>query len=227
MFLSESLLETCDFSSDGETLFITPNRSPDFISQNVMRYAEDEIKAKLKKQGLRRAEIFRGAGLKPYQILATPASFSLFSEPGLQKVGRSNPVLASALDPFAEAEAEGKIVTIVSMLNDKCKHTNPALTIERGKRPAQEWTGYDYSKSWRLDGENLSEEYYDLRHLLRRDHQIKGYEYSLIRPDDGALVRYVTDYYLLDFFGEEVRVGVSDPGAYTILENGRGDRIIQ
>ncbi|MEG3877685.1 hypothetical protein QT972_09920 [Microcoleus sp. herbarium7] len=225
MYTSNSWLAECSLHSDGETLFITPNKSPQLIAQSVLRWSKDEVKAELKKRGLRRAEISRCFGQKPYQILAAPPTFATFSEPGLRLIGRSNPGLALALDPIAQAASEGKFITITSMITNKCKHSNVAQ--ERGKRPAPNWTGYDYLKSWKLDGENPSAEYFSLMGRLYDGEQIVGYEYDLVRPDDGAIVRYLTDYWRMDFFGEDVRIGASRPEDYTVIEVGRGDRIIK
>lgn len=227
MYTSNSWLAECSLRSDGETLFVTPNKSTELVSQSVVRWSESEVKSELKKRGLQRAEISRCFGQKPYQILAAPPRFSLFSDPGLRAIGRSNPVLASALDPIAQAADEGKFVTITSMVTNKCKHSNVAQ--ERGKRPAPDWTGYDYLQSWKKEGKdkNPSDEYFELIGRLLDGEQIVGYEYDLIRPNDGAIVRYLTDYWRMDFFGEDVRIGVSRQEDFTVIEEGRGDRIIR
>ena len=227
MYTSNSWLAECSLHSDGETLFVTPNRSTELVSQSVVRWGESEVKAELKKRGLMRAEISRSYGQKPYQILAAPPRFSLFSDTGLRAIGRSNPSLASALDPIAQAASEGQCITITSMVTNKCKHSNVAQ--ERGKRPAPDWTGYDYLQSWKLDGKdkNPSDEYFELINRLLDGEQINGYEYDLIRPNDGAIVCYRTNYWRMDFFGEDVRIGVSRPEDFTVTEEGRSDRIIK
>ena len=225
MYTSNSWLAECSLHSDGETLFVTPNKSPQLVAQSVLRWSENEVKQELKKRGLQRAEISRCFGQKPYQILAAPPRFSLFSDSGLRAIGRSNPNLAFALDPIAQAASEGQCITITSMVTDRCKHSN--IPPERGKRPAPDWTGYDYLKSWKLDGVNPSSEYLELINRLSSGEQIVGYEYYLVRPNDGAVVCYLTDYWRMDFFGEDVRIGVSRPEDYTVIEEGRGDRIIR
>ena len=225
MYTSNSWLAECSLHSDGETLFVTPNKSPQLVSRGVLLWSEDEVKAELKKRGLQRAEISRCFGQKPYQVLAAPPRFSLFSDTGLRAIGRSNPSLAFALDPIAQAADEGQCITITSMVTNKCKHSNVAP--ERGKRPAPDWTGYDYLQSWRLDGKNPSDEYFELIGRLLDGEQIVGYEYYLVRPNDGAIVRYRTNYWRMDFFGEDVRIGVSRPEDFTVIEEGRSDRIIR
>jgi hypothetical protein len=226
MSLSNDLLCLCDLSSDGETLFVRPNRDPEFISQNLVRFASTQIQNELHDRHLKRAEIVKGWG-KPYQILAAPA-VPTFSESGLRAIGASDPILTRSLEPIAEAAQQGKIVTIVSMITNLCKHSNDLLTPARSLRHAPDWTGYNYLSSWRLNGKDPSPEYFKLIGLLYDNWSVKGYEYSLIRPDDGAVIRYSTDYTMAPFLGKElVRIGVSRPEDFTILEKGRGDRIIR
>lgn len=124
-----------------------------------------------------------------------------------------------AMELMVQHEQEGKIVIITSMVTNLCKHTNNALKPSRGIRQPQEWTGYNYLKSWTLDDSEVpSEEYFDLIKFLRRDGYVPGYEYTLKRPDDGALVRYKTDYLLVkNWLGEDVRVGISRPEDFSVL----------
>jgi hypothetical protein len=193
------------------------------ITQGLL-HSIPSIRAELKARGLSKALIARGENKPPYPILRP--TFPAFSEQSLRAIGRSNPSLARAMDPIGGLAAEGKTLTIVSMLTNRCKHSN--VKPERGIRPAPEWTGYDYTRSWKIDGKNLSDEYIYLLNHLYDGEQVKGFEYTLVRPDDGALVRYVTDYfYLPDWYEEPVRVGLSNPNDYQVLEAGRGDRVIR
>ncbi|NJR24349.1 MAG: hypothetical protein HC786_20455 [Richelia sp. CSU_2_1] len=141
--------------------------------------------------------------------------------------GRSD--LAKQLELIAEQEAQGRIVCITGMLTNLCKHTNDLLLPERGIRTAPYWTGYNYLKSWCINGDGVpSAEYDRLIELLHRDRSIAGYSYMLIRPDDGALIEYSTDYvFIPNWYGEPVRVGFSTPKDYRVVEEGRGDRIIR
>jgi hypothetical protein len=225
--LENSLLAWCDFFDDGKTLFVEPRSHVEMVSQAINKSEEERAKivSELQNRGLQVAKINKGGG-KPYQILAAPPSFSLFSESGLNAIGKSNPRLARSLEPVAIEAGEGKLVTIVSMINNRCKHSN--VPPKRGLRDAPDWTGYDYLQSWRLDGVNPSNEYYTLLDLLYDEYVVPDYEYSLVRPDDGAILRYSTSYTLVnDFYGERVRFGISDPNAFSLVEAGRSDRIIK
>jgi hypothetical protein len=219
---SVSLLDHCEIADDGKDLFVTPRHSASILSSQLNKFESTRtwIQKEAQRRGLKSAYISRGAGKQPYQILAfPPALFSLFSEVTVEAVGRSNPKLAHSLEPLLQADSEGKLITIVSMLNDRCKHST--VPPKRGLRLAPDWTGYDYRQSWKLDGTNLSNEYLELIKKLYDDDVVPNYEYDLIRPDDGARLRYQTSYTLVDFFGEPVRVGISDPEAFTLVEAGR------
>lgn len=230
MFLDDvqhTLIPHCDISDDGETLFVVPRQYAEWVSPriNESESARNFIISEAKRRGLQRAEIGRGGG-KPYQILVIPPSFPLFSEAGLNVIGNSNPRLARSLEPMAIEAGEGKLVTIVSMINDRCKHSN--VPPKRGLRQAPDWTGYDYRQSWKLDGVNLSDEYLQLIRLLYDESEIPNYEYKLVRPDDGAIMKYSTSYtFIRDFYGEPVRIGVSELAAFSLVEAGRGDRVIK
>ena len=136
------------------------------------------------------------------------------------------------------ARQEGKIVIITSNVTrdadnnpistenpaagrDICHHTNDLLLPSRAYWSAHQFTGYNYRLSWRRDRndyEHLNPEYHHLKELLARDGQAPGYEYKLFRPD-GALCSYKTDYYLCrDYCGDEVRIGVSSPNDWQLLE---------
>lgn len=222
-----SLFHNCLIEQvDYETLLIYPVGGSEMkcaIVQGLL-HSIPSIKAELKAKGLRKALIVRGEGKKPYPVLlgnrmAVP-TFSIFSEAGLQAITRSNPSLARAIDPITELGIEGKLLTIVSMVTNRCKHSN--VPPERGIRPAPEWTGYDYLQSWKLDKKKPSDEYFDLINRLYDNEQVTGFEYTLRRPDDGALVSYATDFfYLPDWYGEPVRVGLSNPKDYRVLEADR------
>ena len=226
---SHPLLDHCEVTDDGYALFVKPKHSISILSGQLNKFESTRnwIQQEAQRRGLKSAYILRGEGKQPYQILAfpQPTQFSFFSEVGVESVGRSNPVLARSLEPLLQANAEGKLITIVSMINDRCKHSN--VPPKRGLRLAPDWTGYDYRQSWKLDGKNLSDEYLDLIRDLYDDGVVRDCEYDLIRPNDGARLRYSTTFTLFDFFGEPVRAGVSRPEDYTLVEAGRSDRIIK
>lgn len=225
---SHPLIDHCEVTDDGNALFVNPKHSVGLLSGQLNKFESTRawIQEETQRRGLKTAYILRGKGKTPYQILTFPQTpFSLFSEAAIESIGRSNPILARSLEPLLQADTEGKTITIVSMLNDRCKHSN--VPPKRGIRLAPDWTGYDYRQSWKLDGKNLSTEYSKLIEKLYDDHVVPDYEYDLIRPDDGARLRYQTSYTLVNFFGEPVRVGISDPNAFTLIEAGRSNRIIK
>jgi hypothetical protein len=202
---------------DNQTMLISPVGGSEMKSAIAQRllYSIPSIKAELEARGLEKALIARGEGKPPYPILRP--TFPIFTEKSLQAIGRSNPTLARAMDPIAELAEGEKFITIVGMDTGLCKHSN--VTKERGLRPASEWTGYDYRQSWKIDGENLSNEYFELINRLYDGDPVAGFEYTLRRPDDRKLVRYVTDFfYLPDWYGEPVRVGLSNPKDFWELE---------
>lgn len=133
-----------------------------------------------------------------------------------------------------EQRQQGKIVIITSNTSDICYHTNDLLNQTRGKRKPHEWTGYCYLWSWRADRasrpiDGINPQYERLKSLLERDGYVPSYEYELFRPDvkeNRALdswVTYKTDYYLCnDYLGDQVRIGVSHPDDYSVLEQPTG-----
>jgi hypothetical protein len=61
------------------------------------------------------------------------------------------------------------------------------------------------------------DEYNQLIELLNRDGYVPQYQYKLRRPDN-RLCAYETDYYFVqNFLGEPVRIGVSKPEAWQLL----------
>lgn len=104
---------------------------------------------------------------------------------------------------------------------DICHHTSDLLLPSRAYWSARQFSGYNYRLSWRAgrdDYENLNPQYERLKETLARDGYVPNYEYTLYRPD-GALCSYNTTYFLCrDYLGDEVRVGVSKPNDWQLLE---------
>lgn len=138
---------------------------------------------------------------------------------------------------LAEREA-GKIVVITSNITrdeqgrpidtedvragrDICHHTNDRLTPQRAILTPAQWTGYNYRECWRRDRNDylhLNPRYHQLRSALERDGFAPNFEYTLYRPD-GALCSYSTTYFLCrNYLEDEVRIGVSDPNDYQVIE---------
>src|SRR6476646_7657200 len=102
------------------------------------------------------------------------------------------------LEFLMQQRQEGNIVIITSNTTNICLHTNDLLTPARAHWTAAQFTGYNYLRSWRASREEfdrLNPEFEQLQTLLDRDGHVKGYNYSLYRPDD-AKCSYSTDYYL-------------------------------
>jgi len=104
---------------------------------------------------------------------------------------------------------------------DICHHTSDLLLPSRAYWSAKQFSGYNYRLSWRAgrdDYDNLNPQYEQLKETLARDGYAPNYEYTLYRPD-GALCSYSTTYFLCrDYLGDEVRVGVSKPNDWQLLE---------
>lgn len=104
---------------------------------------------------------------------------------------------------------------------DICHHTSDLLLPSRAFWSAKQFTGYNYRLSWRAgrdDYERLNPQYEQLKEVLAKDGYVSNYEYTLYRPD-GALCSYSTTYFLCrDYLGDEVRVGVSRPQDWQLLE---------
>ncbi|BAZ18399.1 hypothetical protein NIES4071_102840 (plasmid) [Calothrix sp. NIES-4071] len=121
------------------------------------------------------------------------------------------------LDFLKESRLQGRIVVITSNTTNICYHTNDLLLPSRGILMPYQWVGFDYSALWRNSRGGISQ-LENLQQILASDRYIEGYDYNLRRPD-GAIVEYQTDYYLCrGFLGDEVRIGVSLPEDYRILE---------
>lgn len=117
------------------------------------------------------------------------------------------------LDFVREKRVDGRIVVITSMISNICQHTNDLLSPERGVFQPYQWAGYNYLNAWR----DSMDEYNQLIELLNRDGYVPQYQYKLRRPDN-RLCSYETDYYFVpNFLGEPVRIGVSKPEAWQLL----------
>lgn len=138
------------------------------------------------------------------------------------------------LEFLIDQEAAGNIVVITSNVTDLCLHTNSLLLPSRGLRQPADWSGYGYRRSWRRsldDFEQTNPDYDQIKALLARDGQVNDFEYTLFRPDVAnnpwldATVRYQTSYFLCqDYLGHEVRIGVSRPQDYEVLDLRTGIR---
>lgn len=167
---------------------------------------------------------------RPYRVIPEMAQSS-FPEPPIKPDCRGTYMNAPNISDYIrsadyirlhefliEKKREGKIVIITSQVNDQCIHTNDNLLPSRGFWMPHQFDGYNYRLSWSLSGSGEpSDEYHQMRDLLRRDGFVLNFDYRLIRPD-GALCRYQTDFYHVDnYCGQPIRIGVSDPNAWELL----------
>ncbi|MCU0881499.1 MAG: hypothetical protein MUF14_02395, partial [Hyphomonadaceae bacterium] len=131
------------------------------------------------------------------------------------------------LEKLMEWRSEGKIVVITSNTTDICLHTNDLLKPSRAYWTANQFTGYNYLRSWRASYEDitrLNPQYDRLKSLLSSDGHVPGYRYDLFRPD-GAKCTYQTDFFLCrDYCGDEVRIGVSGLADWSLLEEAPANR---
>ena len=116
-----------------------------------------------------------------------------------------------------EQRSQGKSVCVTSQIDNKCLFQNDKLPVSRGVIQPAEFIGHNYLWNWR----DTMEDYRDLRSRLDsligdRDY-IPGYEYRLRRPD-GKMCKYATNYYRATFLNVPVRIGVSSPEDWELLE---------
>lgn len=117
---------------------------------------------------------------------------------------------------LTEQYRAGKIVILTGHRSNICQYTSDLLKPSRAFWSASQFDGYDYLISWRNTGS--LQKYDRLIAALDKDGFAPKYDYELVRPD-GALCGYQTDYYKArNSAGEEIRIGVSDPGAWALLE---------
>lgn len=104
---------------------------------------------------------------------------------------------------------------------DICHHTSDMLLPSRAYWSSRQFSGYNYRLSWRAergDFSHMNPQYEQLKEALAKDGYAPNYEYKLYRPD-GALCSYNTTYFLCqDYLGDEVRIGVSRPQDWQLLE---------
>jgi hypothetical protein len=126
----------------------------------------------------------------------------------------------TVLDFIKGKKSEGLIVTITSMVSDKCLMVNDLQALDRGGGwTAQDWIGIDFKTLWRDSFHVGKTNYYgELIATLERDKNIPNFYYQIRRPS-GALAEYSSSYHLIDnFLGGPVRVAVSVAGDWRIIE---------
>ena len=131
------------------------------------------------------------------------------------------------MDFISGKQAEGLIVTVMSMGSDKFLFVNGAQVQDRGGN-AETWIGVDAkslvwgrSLTGTLPGRDRGVNYYARLHeSLERDKSIPDFNYCVTRPD-GSLHRDVSTYfYLEDYLGVPARLAVSRVGDSELVESG-------
>lgn len=167
----------------------------------------------------------------------TASSEDLVDADLLEYLDRHDPILrldpgsygASQLTPTASEEAvedfirdrkrENLIVTLTSMTTDKCLFVNQLQASDRSVWSQQDWVGIDFKTLWRDSFLPGRQPYYmQLINDVQRDRLLPEFYYQIRRPS-GALAEYISTYYYLEnFMGGSVRLAVSVPGAWRIVE---------
>jgi len=112
----------------------------------------------------------------------------------------------------------GRIVQLTNHDSNICHYVSKELTSERlgGADPQKILKNHNYLESWERTGSLNG--YLKMRELLEKDHYIPSYIYQLIRPSDGALVEYSSDFCLVrDLLGRETRMTSSHPKDYHVI----------
>ncbi len=153
------------------------------------------------------------AGLQPG--LATPVE-----EIPLVPMDLRNAEYEQLLLFMAQQKELGRIVTFMGHDSNVYHYVSAELTPQRlgGGAPQKVLKNKSSLESWAKTGS--LEGYLNMRQYLERGGFISGYVYRLIRPTDGALVEYSSDFYLVDdLMGQKQRICCSDPKDYRIISS--------
>lgn len=123
-------------------------------------------------------------------------------------------------DFISGKRAEGLIVTITSMVSDRCLVVNDLQILDRGGGwNIDNWVGLDFKNLWRDSFLAGRINYYaQLIQNLERDRHIPEFHYQIRRPA-GELAEYSSTYYLInDYCGVPVRIAVSRVGDWQVIK---------
>jgi len=138
---------------------------------------------------------------------------------GSSRISAAAP-MEEVLDFIKGKKAEGLIVTVTSMVDDKCLIVNDLQALDRGGGwTGADWIGVDFKNLWRDSFMPRRTNYFSrLIESIEQDGHIPEFHYQIRRPS-GALGEYSSNYFLLDdFLGAPARVAVSQVGAWSIVE---------
>jgi hypothetical protein len=162
-------------------------------------------------------------GISPMAI----AGLELRQQPGLATPAEEMPLVPMDLRNaeyeqlllfMAQQKELGRIVTFMGHDSNVYHYVSAELTPQRlgGGAPQKVLKNKSSLESWAKTGS--LEGYLNMRQYLERDGFISGYVYRLIRPTDGALLEYSSDFYLVDdLMGQKQRICCSNPKDYRII----------
>jgi len=245
---SNTLLRTCDWGLTESSLFIlapdsrtAKNLKDDYLrelAKKAFQFRREETR--IYYPGCKNRPYLIPVAMAGAECLAEPVN-SDNSERQMEPFQHSNLLGADYIrihEFLLEQKQNGNIVIITSNVTrdandepistenpqagrDICHHTSDLLLPSRAHWSARQFSGYNYRLSWRRDRHDysrLNPEYIQLKEILARDGYAPDYEYTLYRPD-GAWCRYSTTYFLCrDYLGDEVRIGVSRPQDWQLIE---------
>lgn len=126
--------------------------------------------------------------------------------------------------------AQGLIVTVTSMVSDRCVHCNDLQVMDRNppigtKWTIENWVSLDFKQLWRDSFLPGRHNYYgDLVSRVASDQYIPEFVYQ-IRRISGAMSECSTDYhYVENFAGVPVRIGISKQGDWRLVEDAHLER---
>lgn len=129
-------------------------------------------------------------------MMASSASPTENNKPKLSSYAPSNissdASYEAVIDFIKGKKAEGLIVTVTSMVSDKCLMVNDLQALDRGGGwTAQDWIGIDFKTLWRDSFHIGKTNYYgQLIASIERDKTIREFHYHIRRPS-GALAEYI------------------------------------
>jgi hypothetical protein len=163
-------------------------------------------------------ELCKLLGVAPLTIAGLQSGLAQTKEiPALPQELR-NADFEQVLEFMMRQKQLGRIVQLTDHNSNICHYVSKELTPERlgGADPQKVLKNHNYLESWEKTGS--LEGYLKMRSLLEKDGYIPGYVHQLIRPSDGALGEYSSDFYLVrDLLGRETRMTSSNPKDYHVI----------
>jgi hypothetical protein len=220
------LLGQCSLYKEGSVLIVECGDRE--LALQLWRYHLKALAISGTIEGLVGAKIYWKNCNAPYRLnfarILHAQNSHLSNKNMITRLTKSHPNLIEAdyeeiCDYLKLWRSQGKIVTITSMISNRCLHVNDRVTAERGVLflPSL-WIGVNFMDLWR---DSMS----DYQQLIDRLNSsdsggfIPGYEYNILRVD-GSFARYHKDYYLVrDYLSEPCRISVANSADWELLRN--------